>query len=224
MHLNRLLTASAAFVLIAGAAHAQAPAAAPAAAAPAAAPVAPVVASGDVVETLKASGQFTMLLKYTDATNLTGFLKARPNITLFAPTDAAFAAIPEAERNRLMSNIGRGDLQKMLIYHVVNARVPSSEFKDSVRSAPTLAGLPVTLNGEAGKLLVNDADVVQADVMASNGVIQVIDKVLSPGTAPAVPATGADASATAAAPAANTAMSAQNRNSRAVQWAGRGGI
>ena len=155
-----------------------------------------------MVDTLKASGQFTLLLKYTDATNLTGFLKARPNITLFAPTDAAFNAIPEAERNRLMSNIGRGDLQKLLIYHMVNARVPSSEFKDSIRSAPTMASLPVTLNGEAGKLLVNDADVVQADVMASNGVIQVIDKVLKPGSAPAVPATGADASTTApAAPA-----------------------
>lgn len=210
MLLTRLLTASAAFVLIAGAAHAQTPAAAPPPPAAPAPLASPVVAAGDVVDTLKASGQFTMLLKYTDATNLTGFLKARPNITLFAPTDAAFAAIPEAERNRLMSNIGRSDLQKMLIYHMVNARVPSSEFKDSVRSAPTLAGLPVTLNGEDGKLLVNDADVVQADIMATNGVIQVIDKVLAPGTAPAVPvATGSDASATAATPPAGTAMAAQ---------------
>jgi uncharacterized surface protein with fasciclin (FAS1) repeats len=198
MLLNRLLTASVACILIAGAAHAQTPAPA----APAATPAAPVVASGDVVDTLKASGQFTMLLKFTDATNLTGFLKARPNITLFAPTDAAFSAIPEAERNRLMSNIGRGDLQKMLIYHMVNARVPSSEFKDTVRSAPTLAGLPVTLNGEGGKLLVNASNVVQADVMASNGVIQVIDKVLTPGTAPAVPEPTAEAAPAPTAPAA----------------------
>lgn len=198
MNPTRLLSASAALALIAGAAQAQTPAAAPAApSAPALA--SPVVASGDIVDTLKASGQFTILLKYTDATNLTGFLKARPNITLFAPTDAAFAAIPEAERNRLMSNIGRADLQKLLIYHMVNARVPSSEFKDSVRSAPTMASLPVTLNGEGGKLKVNDADIVQADVTTSNGVIQVIDKVLAPGTAPAVPA--ADATATAPAPA-----------------------
>jgi uncharacterized surface protein with fasciclin (FAS1) repeats len=195
MLLNRLLTASAAFVLMVGAAHAQTPVAA--APAPQASPV---VAAGDVVETLKASGQFTLLLKYTDATNLTGFLKARPNITLFAPTDAAFNAIPEAERGRLMSNIGRGDLQKLLIYHMVNARVPSSEFKDTVRSAPTLAGLPVTLNGEEGKLLVNASNIVQADVTATNGVIQVIDKVLTPGTAPAVPE--ATAPAAPAAPAA----------------------
>lgn len=208
MLLNRLLTASAAFALIAGAAHAQAPAAAPAAA-PALA--SPVVASGDVVDTLKASGQFTMLLKYTDATNLTGFLKARPNITLFAPTDAAFAAIPEAERNRLMSNIGRGDLQKLLIYHMVNARVPSSEFKDAIRSAPTMASLPVSLSGEGGKLMVNDADIVQADVMASNGVIQVIDKVLSPSSAPAAAATGAQASATAAAPASAATATAADK-------------
>lgn len=195
---TRILTAAAACVLIAGAARAQTPAASPAPTPTPAAPAAQVVPNGDLVETLKASGQFTMLLKYTDATNLTGFLKARPNITLFAPTDAAFSAIPEAERNRLMSNIGRADLQKLLIYHMVNARVPSSEFKDSVRSAPTMAGAPVTLNGEGGKLMVNDADIVQADVSTSNGVIQVIDKVLTPGTAPAVP--GADASATAPAP------------------------
>jgi len=208
MLLNRLLTASAAFALIAGAAHAQAPAA------PAAAPAAlasPVVAAGDVVDTLKASGQFTMLLKYTDATNLTGFLKARPNITLFAPTDAAFAAIPEAERNRLMSNIGRGDLQKLLIYHMVNARVPSSEFKDAIRSAPTMASLPVSLSGEGGKLMVNDADIVQADVIASNGVIQVIDKVLSPANAPAATATGAQASATSAAPASSATATAADK-------------
>jgi uncharacterized surface protein with fasciclin (FAS1) repeats len=193
MHLNRLLAASAAFALIVGAAHAQTPAAA------APAPLAsPVVASGDVVDTLKASGQFTMLLKFTDATNLTGFLKARPNITLFAPTDAAFNAIPEAERGRLMSNIGRGDLQKLLLYHMVNAKVPSSEFKDAVRSAPTIASLPVTLNGEGGKLLVNSSSIVQADVMASNGVIQVIDKVLTPGTAPAVPEPTAEAAPPAA--------------------------
>lgn len=186
MNLTRLLTASAALVLFAGAAHAQTPAAA--APAPAVAPLAnPVVATGDIVDTLKASGQFTLLLKFTDATNLTAFIKARPNITLFAPTDAAFAAVPEAERNRLMSNIGRADLQKLLIYHMVNAKVPTAEFKGSVRSAPTLAGLPVTLNGDAGKLLVNDSNIVQADVMASNGVIMVIDKVLTPGTAPAVP-------------------------------------
>jgi uncharacterized surface protein with fasciclin (FAS1) repeats len=196
MLLTRLLTASAALVLIAGAAHAQTPAAAPAA--PPASMANPVVAAGDVVDTLKASGQFTTLLKYTDATNLTGFLKARPNITLFAPTDAAFAAIPEAERGRLMSNIGRGDLQKLLLYHMINAKVPSSEFKDSVRSAPTLAGLPVTLNGEAGKLLVNDSNIAQADVLATNGVIQVVDKVLTPGTAPAVPATVAEPAAPAA--------------------------
>jgi uncharacterized surface protein with fasciclin (FAS1) repeats len=208
MLLNRLLTASAAFALIAGAAHAQAPAAAPAAAP---APASPVVAAGDVVDTLKASGQFTMLLKYTDATNLTGFLKARPNITLFAPTDAAFAAIPEAERNRLMSNIGRGDLQKLLIYHMVNARVPSSEFKDAVRSARTMASLPVSLSGEGGKLMVNDADIVQADVIASNGVIQVIDKVLSPANAPAASATGAQASATSAAPASSATATAADK-------------
>ena len=145
----------------------------------------PLVAAGDIVDTLKASGQFTIFLKCTDATNLTGFLKAQKNMTVFAPTDAAFRAAPSADIGRIMSVAGRGELQTLLLYHMVNAAVPSAEFKGAVRSASTLARLPVQLNG--GKVLaVNDVEVAQADVITSNGVVQVIGKLLNPAWTPPV--------------------------------------
>jgi uncharacterized surface protein with fasciclin (FAS1) repeats len=162
-------------LMLAGVAHAQVPAVTPSLVAP----MSPVVASGDIVDTLRASGQFSIFLKCTDATNLTGFLKAQKNMTLFAPTDAAFRAVPTADISRIMSVAGRGELQTLLLYHMVNAAVPSAEFRGAVRSAPTLARLPVQLNG--GKVLaVNDVEIAQADVITTNGVVQVIGKLLSP--------------------------------------------
>lgn len=180
MYLTRSLIAGCVLALTAGAAFAQTPAAAPA---PVAAPPS-VVATGDAVDTLKASGQFTIFLKATDATNLTGFIKANKAETIFAPTDAAFAALPPGELDRIMAQPARAELQKLLIYHMINAKVPSSEFKGAVRQAPTMAGLPVELDG-GETLKVNDATIVQPDVLVSNGVIHVIDKVLSPAKAPA---------------------------------------
>lgn len=177
-----------AFLFAAGAASAQpmaiAQAPTPTIAPPALPPaLPPVVVSGDIVDTLKASGQFTILLKATDATNLTGFLRAQKNMTFFAPADTAFRALPPADLARLMTVPARAELQKLLIYHMVNARVPTVEFKGAVRSAPTMAGSPVELNG-GDKFLVNEADITQADIITPNGVIHVIDKVLTPGWTP----------------------------------------
>lgn len=188
---TRLLTTAAVATLLAGSAFAQTPAvpAAPAVAAtvpaaPAAPAYAPIVAAGDVVDTLKAAGQFTVLLKATDATNLTAFLKARPAVTLFAPNDAAFAALPAGTVARLLTPAGRPELQKLLLYHMVNTKVPLADFKGAVRQAPTLAQVPVELNG-GDMLMVNDAPILQADVNATNGVIFVVGKVLSPNNPPA---------------------------------------
>lgn len=181
MYLSRFLIAGAAAALIAGSAQAQTPVAPPPA------PVAALVAAGDVVDTLKASGRFTIFLKGTDATNLTGFIKANKAETLFAPSDDAFNALPAGELTRLFAQANRAELQKLLVYHLVNAKVPSSEFKGAVRQAPTMAGVPVNLDG-GEPMKVNDATILQADVMATNGVIFVIDKVLSPANPPPPPA------------------------------------
>lgn len=189
---------------------AQAPAA-PATATPAptgadaAAPGAQVVAQGDLVQTAQASGQFKTFLKAAEATNLTNLLKTQKNITVFAPTDAAFAALPAGELDRLMLPENKAQLQKLLIYHMVNAPVKSTEFKGSTRTAATVAGPAVELKG-GDQLMVNDADIVQADISTSNGVLHVIDKVLSPtGTATAASADAAGAAASASAPASEPA-------------------
>jgi len=202
MQLTRFLTTAAVAALLAGAAQAQTPpAAAPAAPATAAAPGAKVTPAGDIVDTVKASGQFTTFLKAAEATNLTGLLKTNKNLTVFAPTDAAFAALPPGELEKLMLPENKAELQKLMIYHIVNAPVTSADFKGATRKAATVAGPSVELSG-GDTPKVNDATIVQADIAASNGVIHVVDKVLTPGAASAT-ATGAAASATApeAAPA-----------------------
>jgi uncharacterized surface protein with fasciclin (FAS1) repeats len=229
MYLNRILTTTAALALLAGVANAQPPkkaapdpvaaeakakttGAKPAAATAAAATTPPattdttatassatkVVAAGDIVATVKASGQFNTFLKAAEATNLTGLLRDNKNLTVFAPTDAAFAALPAGELDKLMLPENKAQLQKVLIYHVINAKVPSSEFKGATRKAATVAGPSVELQGGA-TLKVNDADIVQADVMATNGIIHVVDKVLLPPGAMAAASTATPASATAAA-------------------------
>ncbi len=210
MHLTRFLTTAAVAALLAGAAQAQTPAPAtkapaqpPAAAAPAdatagATAAAKVTAAGDIVETAKASGQFTTFLKAAEATNLTGLLKTNKNLTVFAPTDAAFAALPAGELEKLMLPENKAQLQKLMIYHIVNAPVTSADFKGSTRKAATVAGPSVELSG-GETAMVNDATIVQADIAASNGILHVVDKVLMPGAASA---TSSAATASTTAPAA----------------------
>ncbi|WP_374570028.1 fasciclin domain-containing protein [Phenylobacterium sp.] len=187
MYFNRLLTAAAVAAMMAGAAQAQpTDAAQPAGASPpATAAEAPkVVAQGDIVTTARMSGQFTTFLKAVDATNLTNLLSQTKNITVFMPTDAAFAALPPGELDKLMSPDNRAALQKLLIYHIVNASLDSSKFKGAKGPVPTVAGVNVEIDGSGDHIMVNDADVVQTDVMATNGVIHVIDKVLNPDWTP----------------------------------------
>jgi uncharacterized surface protein with fasciclin (FAS1) repeats len=147
-----------------------------------------VVARGDLVETLRASGRFGTFLKALEVTNLTSMLKTTPNLTVFAPTDAAFAALPPGELDRLMAD--RPQLQKLLTHHIINARVDSSKFKGSKGPVPSVAGNPIELDGSGEVLKADDAAIVQPDVMTSNGVLQVVDRVLTPGAAALPPASG----------------------------------
>jgi len=207
MHVTRLLTAAVAVALAAGAAQAQiapvarAPAA-PATTAPPAASAAPkVVANGDIIQTTTLSGQFKTFLKAVDATNLTSVLKTNKNLTVFVPTDAAFAALPPGELDRLMLPENKTQLQKLLTYHIINARVDSTRIKGAKGAVPTVAGASVELDGSGAMLMVNNADIIQPDVMATNGVLHVIDKVLTPATASASAATGGSSAASTTAPA-----------------------
>ena len=222
---TRLLTATAAIALFAApAAFAQdamapqtAPAAAPmsapaqtapapaAAAAPAAAPAqaaaATPAASDTIIDELKANGQFTTLLAALDKAQLTETLRSQPAISIFAPTDAAFAQLPEAERTRLMDPANVNDLRQLLLYHVVVADVNSSQIKGTKGGVETAARTQVQLDGTGDAIKVDDATVTTADIDASNGAIFAIDKVLSPATS-AVASGDADEAAPAATPPA----------------------
>lgn len=164
-------------------------------------------AGGNVIDTLKANGQFTTLLAALDAAQLTQTLQTQPAISIFAPTDAAFASLPETERTRLMDPANVNDLRQLLLYHVIVADVNSSQIQGAKGGVETAARSQVQLDGTGASLKVDDATIVQADIDASNGAVFAIDKVLNPAAsqaamgdeeaAPAAAATEAPADATA---------------------------
>jgi uncharacterized surface protein with fasciclin (FAS1) repeats len=217
MPIHRLLIAAAAVSLLAGAAEAQtpAPAATPPAATPPAAPMVaaatspapvplakPLVASGDTAATLRLNGQFTVLVKALDAANLsTLFQDASRHLTLFAPTDAAFAALPAGQLDKMIADPTKADLRKLLLHHVINAAVPSSKIKGTRGPWPTGAGDHVVLDGsQDGVLKADNAFIVQSDVTTSNGTIQVVDEVMIAGSVPEANPTPPPEAAPAAAP------------------------
>lgn len=181
MQAFRLATAASVMALLAAPAFAQ-DAAAPVAPAPAVAPAAAptVVAKGDTIETLKASGQFSTLLKALDATNLTGVIKAQKTLTVFAPTDAAFAALPAGELDKLMSDAPA--LQQVLTYHLINSPIDKTKIVGAKGPVASVAGPNLVLDGSAGDtgLKVNEAHILVADVKTSSGILYVVDKVLTP--------------------------------------------
>lgn len=139
-----------------------------------------LAANGNLMTTLKASPDFTILTKALDATNLSGVLAATPGLTLFAPTDEAFKALPPAQLSALLDAKNLPVLQKVLSYHLVHLDLDSAKFKGAKGPVESVETGKLLLDGSGGALKVNDADITQADVRASNGIIQVIDKVLIP--------------------------------------------
>ncbi|MDZ4370244.1 MAG: fasciclin domain-containing protein [Phenylobacterium sp.] len=193
-----LLAAAAVAALSAAPMAAQAQDAAPAAAQP-------VAVQGDLVDTLKLSGQFNTFVGGIDATNLTGLLKTNKNLTVFAPTDAAFAAMPAAQLAQLKAD--KVAMQKFVLHHVVNAPVDSSKIKGAKGPVPSGAGDTIMLDGSAedGALKVDGATIVQADLRTGSGLLHVVDRVLVTGAG--APADAAPAEAAPAAAAESTPTS-----------------
>jgi len=162
---------------------APAPAATPTAtAAPAPVAASPgLVSAGSIATTLKASSHFTILTKALDQAQLTAVLSATPGLTLFAPTDEAFNALPPGVLAKLLESDNAPILQKILIYHLVNAKIDSAKMKGAKGPVTSVEKSQLQLDGSGEVLKVNDASIIQADVLASNGVIHAIDKVLIPG-------------------------------------------
>ena len=136
----------------------------------------------DIVDTAVAAGQFTTLARALQAAGLVDTLKGPGPFTVFAPTDAAFAKLPAGTVGSLLANPDQ--LRAVLTYHVVPGRVTAAQVS-GIPNAATVQGARLTFAVSGSTVRVNDATVTQADVMASNGVIHVIDTVLLPPAAAA---------------------------------------
>ncbi len=132
----------------------------------------------DIVDTAKEAGDFSTLLAAAEAAGLVETLKGEGPFTVFAPTDAAFAELPEGTVEDLLKPENKDQLTSILTYHVVPGKVMSTDLSDGMAAA-TVEGSEVTIGTEGG-VTVNDASVVTADIEASNGVIHVIDGVIMP--------------------------------------------
>jgi len=131
----------------------------------------------NIVQTAVAAGQFKTLVKLVKRAGLAGALSGKTQLTVFAPTDAAFAKMPQSTLDALLAN--RAKLRTVLLYHVVQGRVPAAKVT-TMASARTLARQSVSFMVKDGVVFVNDARVVKANVVTRNGIIHVIDKVLIP--------------------------------------------
>lgn len=134
----------------------------------------------DIVETAVSAGQFTTLAKALTAAGLVDTLKGDGPFTVFAPTDAAFAKLPAGTLEDLLKPENKEKLKAILLYHVVSGKVPAKKVvKLNGKTATTVQGGTVSIDTSNG-VMVNNATVTTPDVMASNGVIHVIDTVLLP--------------------------------------------
>ena len=135
-----------------------------------------MAAEKDIVDTAVAAGSFTTLVNAVQAAGLVETLKGEGPFTVFAPTDDAFAKIPKDQLEALIAN--KTQLTAVLTYHVVPGKVMSTDLTNGM-IVKTIQGGNLTINTTDG-VMVNDAKVVQADIVTSNGVIHAIDAVLMP--------------------------------------------
>lgn len=132
----------------------------------------------DVVDTAIAAGSFNTLVTAVQAAGLVDTLKGEGPFTVFAPSDEAFAKIPKAKLEALLAD--KAALTAVLTYHVVPGRVSSKDLIDTrYMTAKTVQGETVSIDARIS-VTVNNANVVKADIDASNGIIHVIDTVLMP--------------------------------------------
>jgi len=135
----------------------------------------------DIVDTAVAAGSFKTLVTAVKAAGLVGTLKGKGPFTVFAPTDDAFAKLPKGTVEALLKDIPK--LTAVLTYHVVAGKVMAADVV-KLKTAKTVQGQEVKIDASKWHMhknvKINDAEVVKADIVADNGVIHVIDKVLLP--------------------------------------------
>lgn len=139
---------------------------------------APTTEELNIVETAVATDDLSTLVAAVTAADLVGTLSGAGPFTVFAPTNAAFEALPAGTLDNLLLPENKDQLVNILTYHVVPGAVVSSALTDGMEVTTVQGGTLTIALGD--QVLINDATVVQADVEASNGVVHIIDKVLLP--------------------------------------------
>jgi len=132
----------------------------------------------NIVDIAVADGRFKTLVSALQAADLVGTLKGKGPFTVLAPTDDAFNKLPPGTIEGLLKDTPK--LKNILLYHVIAAKAMSRDVM-KMTSADTVLGKPVRIQVKAGKVVINESQVIAADIEASNGVIHVIDTVLLPG-------------------------------------------
>ena len=133
----------------------------------------------DIVDTAIKAGSFNTLVAAVQAAELVETLKSKGPFTVFAPTDEAFSQLDKATLESLLKPENKDQLVAILTYHVVAGKVMSIDITDNMQPS-TVNGSTINIKLNNGKVMVNDATVITADVDTDNGVIHVIDKVLIP--------------------------------------------
>lgn len=146
---------------------------------PPAEPAPPPTPTRDIVDTADGSDSFQTFVKIVEDAGLTNALREDGPLTVFVPDDAAFAKLAEGELDRLRKD--KKSLAALLNYHVLTGRAIKSAELGTMPNAKTAAGPEITIESAEGTLKINGAvTIVKADIMTTNGVIHVIDSVLSP--------------------------------------------
>ncbi len=136
----------------------------------------------NIAQIAAGSTQFSTLVKLVKSAGLVSALSGKTKLTVFAPTNAAFAKVPAQTSNKLAHD--KSLLQAVLLYHVAKGRLLAAQIEKR-RSIKTLEGSRVAVRVRAGKVFINQAQVVEANVLASDGVIHAINGVLIPPAPPA---------------------------------------
>ena len=133
----------------------------------------------DIVDTAAAASDFTTLVTAVKEAGLVDTLKGDGPFTVFAPTNEAFAKLPEGTVESLLKPENRKQLVAILTYHVVPGKVMAADVV-KLKSAKTVQGSDVSVSVKNGKVMIDEATVIKADIGTSNGVIHVIDRVITP--------------------------------------------
>jgi len=136
-------------------------------------------AADDIVDTAAANGQFSTLVAAVQAAGLVDTLKSEGPFTVFAPTDAAFAALPEGTVENLLKPENKDQLIAVLTYHVVPGKVMAADIAGKSLQVASVQGSELSIDATDG-VKVDNANVVMADIETSNGVIHVLDAVVLP--------------------------------------------